>query len=85
VRGHLGAFHEQAQAAAAAGPERLPARRACAGATQVAALAQAESPIFLYKALLAGHVADHLKAGKLNLAHSRRYRPSDTYLLDAAT
>ena len=29
-------------------------------------------------------MADHLKAGKLNLAHSLRYRPFDTYLLDAA-
>lgn len=50
-----------------------------------AALAEAASPTSLYKALLAGHVADHLKAGKLNLAHSLRYRPFDTYLLDAAT
>ena len=41
--------------------------------------------VSLYKALLVGHVGDHLKAGKLNLAHSLRYRPSDTYLLDAAT
>jgi len=48
-----------------------------------AALAEAASPTSLYKALLAGHVADHLKAGKLNLAHSLRYRPFDTYLLDA--
>ena len=39
----------------------------------------------LYKALLAGHVADHLKAGKRNLAHSLRYRTFDTYLLDATT
>ena len=54
-------------------------------AAERAALAQAESPVSLYKALLAGHVADHLKAGKLNLAHSLRYRPFDTYLLDAAT
>jgi len=30
-------------------------------------------------------VADHLKAGKLNLTHSLRYRPFDTYLLDATT
>lgn len=50
-----------------------------------AALAEAASPVSLYKALLAGHVADHLKAGKLNLAHSLRYRPFDTYLLDATT
>ena len=49
-----------------------------------AALAEAASPALLYEALLAGHVADHLKAGKLNLAHSLRYRPFDTYLLDAA-
>ncbi|RYY18422.1 MAG: Tn3 family transposase, partial [Cytophagaceae bacterium] len=54
-------------------------------AAERAALAQAESPVSLYKALLAGHVADHLKAGKLNLAHSLRYRPFDTYLLDATT
>lgn len=54
-------------------------------AAERAALAQADSPVSLYKALLAGHVADHLKAGKLNLAHSLRYRPFDTYLLDAAT
>ena len=54
-------------------------------AAERAALAQAESPVSLYKALLAGHVADHLKAGKLNLAHSLRYRPFDTYLLEAAT
>jgi TnpA family transposase len=53
-------------------------------AAERAALAQAESPVSLYKALLAGHVADHLKAGKLNLAHSLRYRPFDTYLLEAA-
>ncbi len=45
-----------------------------------AALNQAESPVSLYKALLAGHVADQLKAGKLNLAHSFQYRPLDTYL-----
>ncbi len=50
-----------------------------------AALGQAESPVSLYKALLAGHVADQLKAGKLNLVHSLRYRPFDTYLLDATT
>ena len=48
------------------------------------ALEQAESPVTLYKALLAGHVADQLKAGKLNLAHSFQFRPFDTYLLDAA-
>ena len=54
-------------------------------AAERAALAQAESPVSLYKALLAGHVADHLKAGKLNLAHSLRYRPFDTYLLEVAT
>ncbi|GAA4394137.1 Tn3 family transposase [Hymenobacter koreensis] len=54
-------------------------------AAERAALAQAESPVSLYKALLAGHVADHLKAGKLNLVHSLRYRPFDTYLLEAAT
>ncbi|WP_083322613.1 Tn3 family transposase [Hymenobacter lapidarius] len=54
-------------------------------AAERAALALAESPVSLYKALLAGHVADHLKAGKLNLAHSLRYRPFDTYLLEAAT
>ena len=50
-----------------------------------AALAEAASPVSLSKALLAGHVADHLKAGKLNLAHSLRYRPFGTYLLDATT
>nr|WP_246399150.1 Tn3 family transposase [Hymenobacter luteus] len=49
-----------------------------------AALAEAASPVSLYKALLVGYVADHLKAGKLNLTHSLRYRPFDTYLLDAA-
>ena len=49
------------------------------------ALAQAISPVSLYKALLVGHVADQLKAGKLNLACSLRYRPFDTYLLEAAT
>lgn len=54
-------------------------------AAERAALAQAESPVSLYRALLAGHVADHLKVGKLNLAHSLRYRPFDTYLLDAAS
>ena len=54
-------------------------------AAERAALAQAESPVSLYKALLAGHVADYLKAGKLNLAHSLRYRPFDTYLLEATT
>ncbi len=54
-------------------------------AAERAALVQAESPVSLYKALLAGHVADYLRAGKLNLAHSLRYRPFDTYLLDAAT
>ena len=54
-------------------------------AAERAALAEATSPTSLYKALLAGHVADHLKAGKLNLAHSLRYRPFDTYLLDATT
>jgi hypothetical protein len=41
--------------------------------------------VSLYKALLTGHVVDHLKAGKLNLAHSLRYRPFNTYLLDATT
>jgi len=35
--------------------------------------------------LLAGHVADQLKAGKLNLVHSLSYRPFDTYLLSATT
>lgn len=50
-------------------------------AAERAALALATSPVSLYKALLAGHVADQLKAGKLNLAHSLRYRPFDTYLL----
>ena len=54
-------------------------------AAERAALAQSDSPVSLYKALLAGHVADHLKAGKLNLAHLLRYRSFDTYLLDAAT
>ena len=50
-----------------------------------AALAQADGSVSLYKALLAGHVADQLKAGKLNLAHSLSYRPFDSYLLAAAT
>jgi len=54
-------------------------------AAERTALDQAESPAALYKALLAGHVADQLKAGKLNLAHSLSYRPFDTYLLDATT
>jgi TnpA family transposase len=54
-------------------------------AAERAALAEAASPTSLYKALLAGHVADHLKAGKLNLMHSLRYRPFDTYLLDSST
>ena len=49
------------------------------------ALADAASPVALYKSLLASHVADHLKAGKLNLAHSLRYLPFNTYLLDATT
>ncbi|GAA3977044.1 Tn3 family transposase [Hymenobacter antarcticus] len=54
-------------------------------AAERAALHEADSAVSLYKALLAGHVADHLKAGKLNLVHSLSYRPFDTYLLDAAT
>jgi hypothetical protein len=54
-------------------------------AAERTALAEAASPTSLYKALLAGHIADHLKAGKLNLAHSLRYRPFDSYLLDATT
>ncbi len=49
------------------------------------ALEQAESPVSLYKALLAGHVADQLKAGKLNLVHSLSYRPFDTYLLNVTS
>ncbi len=53
-------------------------------AAERAALQQAESPVSLYKALLAGHVADHLKAGKLNLVQSLSYRPFEAYLLDAA-
>ena len=53
-------------------------------AAEQAALDQADSPVTLYNALLGGQVADHLKAGKLNLAHSLRYWPFDTYLLDAA-
>lgn len=51
-------------------------------AAERTALDQAESSVSLYKALLAGHVADHLKAGKVNLLHSLSYRPFDTYLLD---
>ena len=54
-------------------------------AAERTALEQAQSPVSLYKALLAGHVADQLKAGKLNLAHSLSYRPFDTYLLSATT
>ncbi|SHM24284.1 Tn3 family transposase [Hymenobacter psychrotolerans] len=54
-------------------------------AAERAALEQASSPVSLYKALLAGHVADHLKAGKLNLLHSLSFRPFDTYLLDELT
>ncbi len=50
-------------------------------AAERTALDQAESPVSLYKALLAGHVADQLKAGKLNLAHSLRYRPFDNLLI----
>lgn len=49
------------------------------------ALDQAGSRVSLYKALLAGHVADHLKAGRLNLAHSLSYRAFENYLLDAGT
>ena len=54
-------------------------------AAERAALDQAESRVSLYKALLAGHVADQVKAGKLNLPHSLSYRPFEEYLLDAAT
>ena len=49
------------------------------------ALDQSDNPTSLYKALLAGHVADQLKAGKLNLIHSLSYRPFDTYLLSGTT
>lgn len=54
-------------------------------AAERTALEQANSPVSRYKALLAGHVADQLKAGKRNLVHSLSYRPFDTCLLDATT
>ena len=54
-------------------------------AAERTALEQANSPVSRCKALLAGHVADQLKAGKRNLAHSLSYRPFEACLLDATT
>ncbi|HPR06971.1 MAG TPA: hypothetical protein PLI17_10115, partial [Denitromonas sp.] len=36
----------------------------------------------LYKAFLFLHVASAIKAGKLNMRHSYKYRPLDDYLID---
>lgn len=37
--------------------------------------------VSLYKVLLFAHIADGIKAGKLNLLHSHKYRSLDDYLL----
>ena len=37
----------------------------------------------LYKVFLFQHIATAIKAGNLNLSHSYKYRPMDSYLIDA--
>ena len=49
------------------------------------ALEKATSRVSLYKVLLAQHVADALKSGRLNLPSSFQYRPFDEYLLPLST
>lgn len=48
-------------------------------------IGESTSRVSLYKVLLAQHVADALKSGRLNLPASFQYRPFDAYLLPLAT
>jgi TnpA family transposase len=49
------------------------------------ALEEATSKVSLYKVLLAQHVAEALRSGRLNLPHSFQYRPFDEYLIGMDT
>jgi TnpA family transposase len=49
------------------------------------ALEKAGSKVTLYKALLAAHLSEHIKAGKINLTTSFQYRSFESYLIDEIT